>query len=121
MIHSIQRIIDKDIALLKVKLKIEDMQKEIKDFYSLFKPLIDKALPHFWDENNYLLKKEGYDNLLVQRRNDHSQFENLEGNIRGEVMVETLGDSFDIFNQVRRVNFPSPLIDEYIDLETEAR
>lgn len=38
---------------------------------TLFKPLIEKGLPHFWDENNYLLKKEAFDNLLVQRRNDH--------------------------------------------------
>ena len=76
-------------------------------------------MPHFWDENNCLLKKEDYDNLLVQKRNAHSQFENLEGNLRGEVMVEKLGDTFDIFNEVRQVNFPSPLIEKYIDLEIE--
>ena len=35
-------------------------------------------------------------------------------------MVEKLGDTFNIFNQVRRVEFPSPLIEEYIDLEIEA-
>ena len=87
----------------------------------MFKPLIEKGLPHFWDENNYLLKKEAYGNLLVQRRNDHSQFENLEGNLRGEVVVENIGDTFDLFNQVRRVKFPSPLIEEYIDLEIEAQ
>ena len=104
----------------KVTSEIKDFQKEIKDVYSLFKPLIEKWLPHFWDENNYLLKKEAYDNLLVQRRNDHWQLENLKGNLRGEVVVEKLGDTFNIFNQVRRVEFPSPLIEEYIDLEIEA-
>ena len=88
---------------------------------SLFKPFIAKGLPHFWDENNCLLQKETYDNLLVQKRNDHSQFEKLEGNLRGEVIVEKLGDIFDLFDQVRRVNFPSPLIGEYIDLEIEAQ
>ena len=36
-------------------------------------------------------------------------------------MVEKLGDIFYLFNQVRRVNFPSPLIEEYIDLEIEAQ
>jgi len=83
--------------------------------------LIEKGLPHFWDEDNCLLKKEDCDNLLVQKRNDHSQFENLEGNLGGEVMVEKLGDIFYLFNQVRQVNFPSPLIEEYIDLEIEAK
>ena len=74
MINLVQRIIDKDIALQKVKAKIEELKKEIKEVYSLFKPLIDKGLPHFWDEDNALLKKKYYDNLLVQRRNDHFQF-----------------------------------------------
>lgn len=74
MIHLVQKIIDKDIALQKFKVKIEELQKELKEVYSLFKPVIEKGLPHFWDEDNALLKKEDYDNLLVQRRNDHSQF-----------------------------------------------
>ena len=105
----------------KVKFKIEELQKEIKDVYSLFKPLIEKGLPHYWDEENCLLKKEDYDNLLVQKRNDHSQFENLEGNLRGEVVVEKLGYIFYLFNQVKKVNFPPPLIEEYIDLDIEAQ
>ena len=120
MIHSVQKIVDKYIALQKVKLKIEELQKEINDVYSLFKPLIEKGLPHFWDEDNCLLKKEDYDNLLVQKRNNHSQFENLEGNLRGETVVKKLGDIFYLFNQVRQANFPPPLIEEYIDLKIEA-
>ena len=83
--------------------------------------MIGKGFPQFWYEDNFLLKKEDYDNLLVQKRNDHSQFENLEGNLRGEVVVEKLGDIFYLFNQVRQVNFPPPLIEEYIDLEIEAQ
>ena len=94
MIHSIQRIIDKDKILQKVIAKIEELQKEIKEVYSLFKPLIEKGLPHFWDEDNVVLKKEDYDNLLVQRRNDHSQFENMEGNLRGDVILQKLGNGF---------------------------
>ena len=35
--------------------------------------------------------------------------------------MEKNGDTFDLFNQVRRVKFPSPLIEEYIDLEIEAQ
>ena len=37
-----------------------------------------------------MLKKEDYDSLLVLKRNDHSEFENLEGNLRGEVVVQIL-------------------------------
>ena len=36
-------------------------------------------------------------------------------------MVQKLGIVFDLFNQVRQVSFPPPLIEEYIDLEIEAQ
>ena len=72
MIHYVQRIVDKDNTMQKVKVKIEYLQKEIKYIYYVFIPLIEKGLPHFCIENNYLLKKEAYDNLPVERRNDHS-------------------------------------------------
>ena len=47
IIHTVQKIVDKDNAIEKVKAKIEDLQKDIKEIYSLFKPLIEKGLPHF--------------------------------------------------------------------------
>ena len=78
-------------------------------------------MPPFWDENNCLLKKATYDNFLVQKRNDHSQFENMEGNLKGETIVEKLDDIFDLLGQIRKVKLPPPLIEEYINLEIEAR
>ena len=104
-----------------MKTKIEELETEIKYIYSLLKPLNEKGLPYFWDEDNVLLKKDDDDNLIVQKRNDHSQFENLEGTLKGEVVVQKLGDVFDLFNFVRQVKFPPPLIEEYIDLEIEAQ
>lgn len=72
--------------------KIKVLQEEIKATYAIFKPLMDKGLPYFWDTENMLLKKDQYDNLLVNKRNDHSNFEDLEGNLRGEVLVVKPGD-----------------------------
>ena len=116
-----QRIIDKEVALQKVKAKIEELQKEIKEVYALLKPLNEKGLPYFWDEDNVLLKKDDYYNLIVLRRNDHSQFKNLEGNLKGEVVVQKLVNVFDLFNLIRQLKFPPPLIEGYIDLEIEAQ
>ena len=47
MIHTVQKNVDKDNAMEKVKEKTKALQKEIKEIYSLFKPLIEKGLPHF--------------------------------------------------------------------------
>ena len=59
--------------------------------------------------------------MIVLKRNDHSEFESLEGNLKGEVVVQKLGNTFDVFNLVRQVKFPPPLIEEYIDLKVEAQ
>ena len=66
---------------------------------------------------NRLLKKEQYEKLIVSKRNDHSQFEDLEGNLRGEVLVVKLGDIFYFLNMARRIKIPSPEVEEYIKLE----
>ena len=60
-------------------------------------------MPHFWDFENNLLKKEQFDDLLVNKRNDHSNFEDLEGNIRGEAIVVKLGCLFNLLNMARMI------------------
>ena len=47
--------------------KTEALQKEIKEIYAIFKPLIEKGLPHFRDKKNRLLKKEQYEDLIVSK------------------------------------------------------
>ena len=53
-----KRVLDKDELIRKVHNRTEAPQKEIKEIYAIFKPLIGKAFPHFWDTENRLLKKE---------------------------------------------------------------
>lgn len=67
----LQRFVDKEDLANMVHTKIEAFQKEIKEMYALFKPLMEKGLPYFWDDQNRLLKKEQYENLIVAKRNDH--------------------------------------------------
>jgi hypothetical protein len=101
----------------KVHDKSKVLQEEIKIVYDIFKPLMDRGLPYFWDTENKLLKKDQYDNLIVNKRNDHSNFEDLEGNLRGEVLVANLGDVFELLNMVKNITFPQLEVEEYINLE----
>ena len=78
---------------------------------------MEKGLPYFWDAENGLLKKEQYENLIVSKRNDHSNFEDLEGNLRGEVHVVKIGYIFDLLNMAKRIKLPSPKVEDYINLE----
>ena len=93
------------------------MPKEIKEMYVLFKPLMEKGLPYFWDAKNRLLRKEQYENFIVVKRNDHSYFDDLEGNLRGEVLVVKLGEIFDLLNMSKRIKLPSAKVEKYINLE----
>lgn len=116
-IMLLQRIIYKDELTKNVHNKIESLQEEIKEIYDLFKPLIEKGFPYFWDAKNSLLKKEQYENLIVSKRNDHSNFEDLEGNLRGDILLVKLGDLFDLLNMGKRIKLPNPEIEEYISLQ----
>ena len=53
----------------------------------------------------------------MSKRNDHTNFEDLEGNLRGEVLVAKLGDVFDLLNMARRIKLPKPVAEDYINLE----
>lgn len=116
-IMLVKRVLDKDELMRKVHNRTEVLQKQIKEIYAIFKPLIEKGLPHFWDTENKLLKKEQYEDLIVSKRNDHSNFEDLEGNLRGEVLVAKLRDVFDLLNMARRVKLPKSFAEDYINLE----
>ena len=116
-IMLLQRVIGKEELTQRVHVKIKVLQEEIKATYAILIPLMDKGVPHFWDTENRLINKEKYDNLIVNKRNDHSNFEDLEGNLRGEVLVVKLGDIFDLLNMVKRINFPQSEVEEYINLE----
>ena len=78
---------------------------------------MDRGLPYFWDAENRLLGKDDYDNLVVARRNDHTNFEDLEGNLRGEVLVPKLRDVFELEHMIKGVALPHSEVDEYINLE----
>ena len=116
-IFLLQRVVDKEELIQKVHDRCKILQEEIKTFYAIFKPLMDKGLPFFWDSENRLLKKDDYDNLVVTKRNDHSNFEDLEGNLRGEILVTKLGDVFELLNMIKKIYLPHTEVEEYINLE----
>ena len=74
-------------------------------------------MPYFWDVDNRLLKKKDYNDLLVNKRNDHTNFEYLEGNLKGEVIEVKFGYLFNILNMARRIKFLKPVVEYYINLE----
>ena len=116
-IFLLQWVVEKDELIQKVHDKCRTLQEEIKAFYATFRPIMDKGLPFFWDAENRLMRKDDYDDLVVARRNDHTNFEDLEGNLRGEELVTKLGDIFELLQMIKKVALPQAKVEEYINLE----
>jgi CRISPR/Cas system CMR-associated protein Cmr3 (group 5 of RAMP superfamily) len=116
-IFLLQRVVEKEELIQRVHDKCRVFQEEIKAFYVAFEPLMDKGLPFFWDAENRLLRRDDYDNLVVAKRNDHSNFEDLEGNLRGEILVTKLGDVFELLHMIKMIALPHTEVEEYINLE----
>lgn len=86
-----------------VKTMAEQMKGEIQYFYKKFKPLFDKGLPTFWYNNDGLFNKEYYDNLLAQQRVNHDKFQDMEGTLKGDDILNKLEDDFDILSQLKHI------------------
>ena len=59
--------------------------------------------------------------MLVEKRNDYSLFKNMDGVLRGEVVLEKLGELFEVMTLMKNLKLNSSKFEEYLDLEIESR
>lgn len=106
-----------------VKSLVEEMKIEIEDFYKKLKPLFAKGLPTFGYNNDSLFNKDDYDNLLAQQRVNHDKFQDMEGILKGEYILNKLEDDFDILCQIKNIrkNLPPISFSKCVELEVIAR
>ena len=88
----------------------EEMKIEIEYFYKKFKPMFEKGLRTFWYNNDSLFNKDGYDNLLAQQRVNHDKFQDMEGIMKGEDILNKLEDDFDLLYQIKNIRKSLPPI-----------
>lgn len=96
-------------------LSLERLKMSKSRFIELFK----KGLPYFWDNAEYLLPQETYQALLLQQKNEDSKFKELEKHLKGQAIVEKLGDDFDLLIWLKMILKILPPLSyaQYIDLE----
>ena len=75
----------------EVKAKAEQMRNEVHKFEADLKLLFEKGLTSFQDKKGKLLKKEEYVASLKKVRHYNSKFQNMEGNLKGEEIIDKLG------------------------------
>ena len=106
-----------------VKVKIEHMKQEAHHFKGRFKDLFKKGLPSLWDSNGKMVLKEKYDSLLKEIRTNHVKFQDMEKNLKGEVVIEKLKHNFQVLNQFQLIKSTLPPIsyESHVELEVLSR
>ena len=49
-------------------------RKQADDFAAMFKPLVQRGLPFFWEEKGPILSQKDFYDSLVKCKQDHRQF-----------------------------------------------
>ena len=74
IISRARKVISKHRMLDTVQAKIGIIDHKVKEVINLFKPLVDRGIPFFWEEKGPLLSQKYYLEQLVSCRSYNSKF-----------------------------------------------
>ena len=74
VVSRARKVVAKHRMLEIVRAKIEAIEHKVLKVIKLFKPLVIKVLPFFWEEKGPLLSQKEYREYLVHCRLDNSKF-----------------------------------------------
>ena len=67
-------MVGKHRMLDTVHAKINIIDHKLKEVIEIFKPLVSRGIPFFWEEKGPLLTQEEYLEILALHRADHDKF-----------------------------------------------
>ena len=77
-----------------VQEKIDFIDHKVKEVIELFKPLVSRGIPFFWEEKGPLLSQKEYLVKLVNCTLDHSKFEDMQQALFGRNVFDKLVGEF---------------------------
>ena len=79
-----------------VQAKIDIIDHKVNEVIKLFKPLVSRGIPFFWEEKGPLLTQEGYLERLVPHRADHNKFGDMQHALMGPIVFDKLAGAFEL-------------------------
>ena len=76
--------------------KIGIIDHKFKDVFKLFKPLVDRGVPFFWEEKGPLFPQDDYLKQLVSYRSDNSKFRDMQQALPGNTIFDKLDGEFEL-------------------------
>jgi hypothetical protein len=123
ILMDVKRLITKRILLQNAENKGRELMREISTFKNIFSVVIKHVLPSFWNKNGDLYPMKNYQNILENRRNSDSKFENLDGTFKGQDVVELLVGDFELLHNMKMIfrKLPPLIYEQYINLDEAVR
>ena len=90
--------------------KVDIISHKVKEVTNLFTPLVNRAIPFFWEEMGPLLSQEEYLERLVNCKSDHNKFQDMQQALSGRVMFDKLVEEFDLLFDFKVTCFKVPNI-----------
>ena len=86
-----RRVVHKHRHLKMVEAKWNFANKQTGDFVMMFKPMVQRGIPFFWEEKGPMLSQKEYYDILVKSRKEHKQFKDMaQQSLSGKTVVENL-------------------------------
>ena len=114
-----------------VEAKWSFMCKQDDDFTAMFKHLVQRGIPFFWEEKGPMLSKKEYYDRFVKCKQDHGKFEDIaQQSLLGTTMIKKLSGEFELLFDFKSLctKLPMPpylekvelriLVEEMVKLET---
>ena len=79
-----------------VQAKIDTIDHKIEEVIKLFKPLVNRGIPFFWEEKGPLLTQEEYLERLILRRVDHNKIGDIQNALLGPIVFDKLARAFEL-------------------------
>ena len=117
-----KNIVAKHIMMETIHAKIEVTEHKVREVIKLFRPLVSRGIPFFWEEKGPLMTQKEYKECLVHCQLDHSKFGDMQQVLSRKVIFDKLANDFKLLfdfkatcSKVTKILYP-----EMMELKAQA-
>ena len=90
-----RKVINKYHHVETIQAKVDVMHNQVKEFIQLFNPLFKRGIHFVWEEKGGILSHKEYNDILINCRQDHRQFDDMQQqSLSGKIVIEKLTENF---------------------------
>ena len=81
--------------------------------------MVNYGLPCFWDNENKLISRPEYKEMLIKARSDHSKFKDMVKGLKGTMVVNKMRQDFELPFLFREIKPKLPVFTEDLLIELD--